>query len=126
MKPPKITPGDWQSVRLDFGNDRTKDRFAIRQSPFAALDDPDARATLDVAIVEAENGEANSRSIAALPECLAALHTALEKLMEYAPKEARGHKEGCFKYVVGGADMWGCKCPVCQARAALLKAGYTE
>lgn len=66
--------------------------------------------------------KANARLIAAAPDLLAALQAAIDGLTCYIPKAAKGYKEGCFKYVAGGSDMWNCDCPICKARAAIAKA----
>lgn len=64
---------------------------------------------------------ANAILAASAPELLEALKSVAVALGRYIPEEARGHSDGCFKYIAGGA-MWGCNCPLCTARAAIAKA----
>jgi hypothetical protein len=40
----------------------------------------------------------------AYPELIEALSVAIEKMTQYIPKEAKGYENGCFKYIMGGAD----------------------
>ena len=56
------------------------------------------------------------------PNLLAALETCIKDLTRYTPKDGRGYKEPCFKYIAGGWDMWDCNCSICIARAAIAKA----
>lgn len=78
------TPGQWDVIRLNVGDDRTQDKFAIRQNPLDALRDPNTRKDLNIATVNAEDGEANAALIASAPQLLAQrdeLRGALQRLL---------------------------------------------
>lgn len=100
------TPGPWTSTRLDFGNDRSKDQFSIRQCPFAAVEDTNTRKTLEIARVEAENGEANARLIASAPALLEVsrdVQRYFAALDEMQPTRNRGTEGARIRVAVNAA-----------------------
>jgi hypothetical protein len=105
----KHTPGSWVAFREETGD------YSI-ESDYGT-----------VAEVTAENCDdcdqvaADATLLAAAPDMLEALESAVTKLREFIPREARGYQHGCFKYVTAG-DMFDCPCAICQSRRAIAKA----
>lgn len=95
MKKPDITAGDW--------------RLGIKPGPYIYGDNGTQVAACDMITNFAIENIANSKAIAALPQCLNALNDAYESLSRL--KDA----EGAFRITA-----------MSQARTALLAAGYTE
>jgi hypothetical protein len=115
------TPGPWENKNGNISGKWGKQDIGIAIVGTTRFCGDDAGGPKDKRMRSED--KANARLIAAAPELLAALAKAVDCMVCYIPKAAKGYKEGCFKYVAGGSDMWNCECAICQARAAIAKAG---